>query len=127
MRSSRGGHLPAIAGVTGAIGGPIAITAVLSLVGPSTARDYVFVYVALVIDCFSRAIVGWQVCKTKDTAMVTTALKMALWRRDHYGHAVGDGLIHHSDAGSPIHIHCVRRNPSPGGYCSIDRQRRRRV
>jgi K+-sensing histidine kinase KdpD len=48
MRSSRGGHLPAIAGVTGAIGGPIAITAVLSLVGPSTARDYVFVYVALV-------------------------------------------------------------------------------
>jgi transposase InsO family protein len=59
-----------------------------------------FIYVALVIDCFSRAIVGWQVCKTKDTAMVTTALKMALWRRDHYGHAVGDGLIHHSDAGS---------------------------
>ncbi|WP_235683309.1 IS3 family transposase [Mycolicibacterium fluoranthenivorans] len=59
-----------------------------------------FVYVALVIDCFSRAIVGWQISKTKDTAMVTTALKMALWRRDHHGHAVGEGLIHHSDAGS---------------------------
>lgn len=59
-----------------------------------------FVYVALVIDCFSRAIVGWQVSKTKDTAMVTTALKMALWRRDHHGHTVGEGLIHHSDAGS---------------------------
>jgi putative transposase len=59
-----------------------------------------FVYVALVIDCFSRAIVGWQVAKTKDTAMVTTALKMALWRRDHFGHTVNDGLIHHSDAGS---------------------------
>ena len=27
-------------------------------------------------------------------------LKMALWRRDHGGHRVGDGLIHHSDAGS---------------------------
>jgi transposase InsO family protein len=32
--------------------------------------------------------------------MVTTALKMALWRRDHGGRRVGDGLIHHSDAGS---------------------------
>lgn len=59
-----------------------------------------FVYVALVIDCFSRAIVGWQVSTTKDTAMVTTALKMALWRRDHHGRTVADGLIHHSDAGS---------------------------
>ena len=35
------------------------------------------------IDCFSRAIVGWHVASVKDTAMVTTALKMALWRRDH--------------------------------------------
>lgn len=25
---------------------------------------------------------------------------MALWRRDHHGRRVGDGLIHHSDAGS---------------------------
>ncbi|MDV8009376.1 IS3 family transposase [Rhodococcus sp. IEGM 1318] len=59
-----------------------------------------FVYVAFVIDCFSRAIVGWHASTVKDTAMVTTALKMALWRRDHGGHRVGDGLIHHSDAGS---------------------------
>jgi transposase InsO family protein len=59
-----------------------------------------FVYVAFVIDCFSRAIVGWHAATIKDTAMVTTALKMALWRRDHDGHAVAEGLIHHSDAGS---------------------------
>ncbi|WP_040698053.1 IS3 family transposase, partial [Nocardia vinacea] len=59
-----------------------------------------FVYVAFVIDCFSRSIVGWQAATIKDTAMVTSALKMALWRRDHDGHAVEDGLIHHSDAGS---------------------------
>ena len=32
--------------------------------------------------------------------MVTTALKMALWRRDHADRRVGAGLIHHSDAGS---------------------------
>ena len=47
MNSGRG-HLTAIAGVIGAVGGPIAITALLSLVQPATARDYVFTYVALV-------------------------------------------------------------------------------
>jgi transposase InsO family protein len=59
-----------------------------------------FVYVAFVADCFSRAIVGWHAASVKDTTMVTTALKMALWRRDHHGHTVDGGLIHHSDAGS---------------------------
>jgi transposase InsO family protein len=59
-----------------------------------------FVYVAFVIDCFSRAIVGWHAATTKTTALVTTALKMSLWRRDHSGHHVQEGLIHHSDAGS---------------------------
>jgi putative transposase len=54
---------------------------------------------ALVIDCFSRAIVGWHVSSVKDTAMVTTALKMALWRRDDTERRVEDGLIHYSDAG----------------------------
>ncbi|NKS55474.1 DDE-type integrase/transposase/recombinase [Rhodococcus hoagii] len=52
------------------------------------------------IERFSRAIVGWHASSVKDTAMVTTALEMALRRRDHGGHAVADGLIHHSDAGS---------------------------
>jgi transposase InsO family protein len=41
-----------------------------------------FVYVAFVVGCFSRAIVGWHAATVKDTGMVTTALKMALWRRD---------------------------------------------
>jgi putative transposase len=59
-----------------------------------------FVYVAFVVDCYSRAIVGWHAATVKDTAMVTTALKMALWRRDHAERSVGAGLIHHSDAGS---------------------------
>jgi transposase InsO family protein len=59
-----------------------------------------FVYVAFVVDCYSRAIVGWHAATVKDTAMVTTALKMALWRRDHANRRVDDGLIHHSDAGS---------------------------
>jgi transposase InsO family protein len=50
-----------------------------------------FVHVAFVIDCFSRSIVGWHAATVKDTAMVTTALKMALWRRDHSDHRVGPG------------------------------------
>jgi putative transposase len=59
-----------------------------------------FVCVAFVVDCFSRVIVGWHTATVKDTAMVTTALKMALWRRDHTVRRVHAGLIHHSDAGS---------------------------
>jgi putative transposase len=30
---------------------------------------------------------------------------MALWRRDHSGHHVQEGLIHHSDAGSQYQCH----------------------
>ncbi|WP_156749782.1 hypothetical protein [Mycobacterium sp. E1747] len=48
-----------------------------------------------VIDRFSRAIVGWQVARTKDPAIATTTLKMALWRRDHHRRTVEAGLIHH--------------------------------
>lgn len=59
-----------------------------------------FVYVSFVIDCFSRAIVGWHAATTKTTPLVTTALRMGLWRRDRAGHPAGDGLVHHSDAGS---------------------------
>jgi putative transposase len=53
-----------------------------------------FVYVAFVVDCFSRAIVGWHAASVNNTSMVTTALKMALWRRDHTQRSIGDGLIH---------------------------------
>ncbi len=59
-----------------------------------------FVYVSFVIDCYSRAIVGWHAATVKTTPLVTTALRMGLWRRDRAGHPAEDGLIHHSDAGS---------------------------
>lgn len=59
-----------------------------------------FTYVSFVIDCFSRAIVGWHVTTVKTTPLVTTALRMGLWRRNRAGHPAADGLIHHSDAGS---------------------------
>ncbi|ORI12835.1 hypothetical protein BJI47_00200 [Rhodococcus sp. 1168] len=72
-------------------------------------------YVAFVIDCFSRAIVGWHASTVKDTTLVTTALKMALWRRDHGGHRVGPGLIHHSDAGSQGGFNWSSQHPDLGG------------
>ncbi|BAU31675.1 IS3 family transposase [Microcella alkaliphila] len=68
-----------------------------------------FGYVAFVIDCFSRAIVGWHAATTKATPLVTTALRMALWRRDRAGHRVGDGLVDHSDAGAQFRSRAMAR------------------
>ncbi|MDQ0825589.1 putative transposase [Arthrobacter sp. B2I5] len=59
-----------------------------------------FVYVALVIDLYSRAIVGWETSTVKDTAFVEHCPRMALRRRQHTGRPAPAGLIHHSDAGS---------------------------
>jgi putative transposase len=59
-----------------------------------------FAYVALAIDLYSRAIVGWSASTTKDVAFVEECLRMALWRRDHTGRPVPPGLIHHSDSES---------------------------
>ena len=55
-----------------------------------------WLYVAFVLDVYSRQIVGWQVAGHVRTDVVLDALEMAIWRRDE-----DDGsLIHHSDAGS---------------------------
>jgi putative transposase len=58
------------------------------------------VYVAFVVDIYSRAIAGWSAASHKRAKLVLDALQMALWRRDRSGHPAGPGLIHHSDAGS---------------------------
>jgi putative transposase len=55
-----------------------------------------FVYVALVIDAFSRYLVGWQAARSLRTDLALDALEMAIWRRQ----AQLDGLVHHSDRGS---------------------------
>ena len=56
-----------------------------------------WVYVAIVIDVFSRFVVGWQMSSSLRTDLALDALDMALWRR----HARRlDGLIHHSDRGT---------------------------
>ena len=58
------------------------------------------VYVAFVLDVFSRRIVGWKADTSRDTSLVLDALEMALWTRDHAGYPVGSSLVLHSDAGS---------------------------
>jgi transposase InsO family protein len=53
-----------------------------------------FVYVAFVIDVFSRAIVGWRVSSSLKSDLALDALEQALCARPH-----GDDLVHHSDRG----------------------------
>jgi putative transposase len=52
-----------------------------------------FVYVAFVIDAFSRFLVGWQASGSLRTDLALDALEMAIWRRQ----AQLDRLVHHSD------------------------------
>jgi putative transposase len=56
------------------------------------------VYVAFVIDVFSRLIVGWRAATSMRTELVLDALEMAVWRRAE----LLDGLVCHSDAGSQL-------------------------
>lgn len=59
-----------------------------------------FVYVAFVIDVFSRMIVGWKADTTMRADLVTDTLEMAAWARGRSGITDLSGLIHHTDAGS---------------------------
>ena len=56
-----------------------------------------WVYVAFVIDVFSRRIVGWRQSSSMHTEFVLDALEQALYDRQPSDE---DGLIHHSDRGS---------------------------
>jgi putative transposase len=53
-----------------------------------------WLYLAVVIDLFSRSVVGWAMERTLEASLATAALEMALGRRG----AVA-GLLHHSDRG----------------------------
>ncbi len=57
-----------------------------------------WVYVAFVLDVFSRMIVGWQVSTSLRTDLALDALDMGLWARRRAGRDV-TGLVHHSDRG----------------------------
>ncbi len=54
-----------------------------------------WLYVAAVIDLFSRRVVGWSMNAVMTAQLVTDALVMAIWRRGK-----PNALLHHSDRGS---------------------------
>ena len=54
-----------------------------------------WLYLAIVMDLFSRNVVGWSMSDANDSALVQDALTMAIWRRN-----MKDQVIVHSDQGS---------------------------
>jgi putative transposase len=54
-----------------------------------------FVYLAVILDAYSRRVIGWALDRTLEDELTLAALRMALSRR-----IVGPGLVHHSDRGS---------------------------
>jgi len=64
------------------------VTAVWTLVG--------WVYLAAILDLYSRRVVGWAMSESNDTALALSAFDRALELRKP-----PPGLIHHSDRGSP--------------------------
>ena len=57
-----------------------------------------WVYVAFIIDVYSRFVVGWQASRSLRSDLAIDALEMAMWNRRRAG-ADLDGLVHHSDRG----------------------------
>jgi putative transposase len=75
-----------------------------------------FVYVAFVIDAFSRMLVGWQASRSLRTDLALDALEMAIWRRQ----AQLDGLVHHSDRGGQyLAIRYTERLTEAGAVTSV--------
>ena len=64
-----------------------------------------WVYVAFIVDVFSRMVVGWQASRSLRADLAIDALEMAIHNRRRAG-ADLDGLIHHSDRG--VQYLCVR-------------------
>jgi putative transposase len=63
-----------------------------------------WLYLAVVMDLYSRKVVGWSLATTMAVEMVMEALIMAIGRR-----SPGPGLIHHSDRGSQYACDRYRR------------------
>jgi putative transposase len=76
-----------------------------------------WLYVAAVIDRFSRRGVGWSMKAEMNAQLVTDALLMAVWRRGR-----PDALLHHSDRGSQYTSEQFQRLMADNGVdCSMSR------
>ncbi len=68
-------------------------------------------YLAVVIDLYSRKVVGWSIDKRMTAALVCNALTMAIWQRQPEA-----GLIVHSDRGSQYASHVYREIIDQQGF-----------
>lgn len=76
-----------------------------------------WLYVAAVLDLFSRRVVGWSMSATMTAQLVTDALVMAIWRRGK-----PDALLHHSDRGSQYTAEPFQKLMADNGVtCSMSR------
>ncbi|MDQ1159496.1 putative transposase [Sphingomonas sp. SORGH_AS 950] len=76
-----------------------------------------WLYVAVVIDLFSRRVVGWSMSDSMTAQLVTDALMMAIWRCGK-----PDALLHHSDQGSQYTSEKFQRLMADNGVtCSMSR------
>jgi putative transposase len=76
-----------------------------------------WLYVAAVVDLFSRRVVGWSMSAAMTAQLVTDALIMAIWRRGK-----PDALLHHSDRGSQYTSEQFQRLMADHGVtCSMSR------
>ena len=76
-----------------------------------------WVYVAFILDVYSRYIVGWQASPSLRTDLALDALEMAIWARRGTGL---DGLIHHSDRGVQyLAIRYTERLADAGAVASV--------
>ena len=76
-----------------------------------------WLYVAAVIDLFSRRVVGWSMKADMTAQLVTDALMMAIWRRGK-----PDAVLHHSDQGSQYTSEQFQRLMTDHGVtCSMSR------
>jgi putative transposase len=74
--------------------------------------DSGFCYVAFVVDCYARMIVGWQASRSLRTDLALDALGQAIWARRSHGL---DDLVHHSDRGEQyLSIHYTERLAAAG-------------
>ena len=80
-----------------------------------------FLYLAVVLDAWSRRVVGWSMATHLRASLVLDALEMALMQRQP------DGVIHHSDQGSPVHVAGIRGALSESGRTAFNGLGRRRL
>jgi len=77
-----------------------------------------WLYVAVVLDLFSRKVVGWSMSEQMSAQLVIDALMMAIWRR---GKPIA--LLHHSDQGSQYTSEDFQRLLADQGItCSMSRK-----